>query len=297
MSPEKERAAVSPDAEVVHEKVVDYYNNTYWQYRIIWLNPQNRSMHYGYWDEKVKNHAQSMLRMNEVLAERAPLAEGMRVLDAGCGVGGGSLWLAEHHPVQVEGVTLAQSQVERASRYAAERGVAERVHFSVQDYCATQFPEASFDRVWAVESLCHAPDKKAFAREAYRLLKPGGYVLVADFFRSAEHLTPAGEKGLQAWLETWAVPDLVTISGLAETFKSAGLELVSAEDDTAKVWRSAVRLARWGYVAWPVVQVGKALRLMNQTAVRNYQSSLLQYRALKQGLWQHGLVVARKPES
>lgn len=297
MSPEKERLAGPPDAEFVHEKVVDYYDNTYWQYRIIWLNPENRSMHYGYWDEKVKNHAQSMLRMNEVLAERAPLSEGMRVLDAGCGVGGGSIWLAEHYPVQIEGVTLAQSQVERARRYAQERGVAERVSFSVQDYCHTSFPDAYFDRIWAVESLCHAPDKKAFAREAYRLLKPGGYVLVADFFRSAENLTPAGEEGLHAWLETWAVPDLVTIPGLAQAFEEVSLGVVSAEDDTAKVWPSARRLARWGYVAWPVVQVGKAFRIMNQTAVKNYQSSLLQYRALKQGLWQHGLVVARKPEN
>src|SRR5207249_2522434 len=45
-----------------------YYDETWLDYRMLWLNPQNRAIHFGYWDEHTRSHTQSLVAMNRVLA-------------------------------------------------------------------------------------------------------------------------------------------------------------------------------------------------------------------------------------
>ena len=52
------------------------------------------AIHYGYWDEKVKIISASLLRMNEVMTEARRITATDKVLDAGCGVGGSSIFIA-----------------------------------------------------------------------------------------------------------------------------------------------------------------------------------------------------------
>jgi ubiquinone/menaquinone biosynthesis C-methylase UbiE len=62
--------------------------------------------------------------------------------------------------------------VERAGQLAAARGLA-NVDFRVMNALAMDFPDDSFDLVWACESGEHMPDKKAYVEEMVRVLKPG----------------------------------------------------------------------------------------------------------------------------
>ncbi len=70
------------------------------------------------------------------------------------------------------GITLSPKQVERAGQLAAARGLA-NVDFRVMNALAMDFPDDSFDLVWACESGEHMPDKKAYVEEMVRVLKPG----------------------------------------------------------------------------------------------------------------------------
>jgi len=47
-----------------------YYDETWMDYRMLWLNPQNRAIHFGYWDEHTRSHTQSLFAMNRVLASQ-----------------------------------------------------------------------------------------------------------------------------------------------------------------------------------------------------------------------------------
>ena len=67
-------------------------------------------------------HRQALVRNNEVLADIAAVQPGERVLDAGCGVGGSSCWLAQHREATVVGITLVPDQVARARAIARARG-------------------------------------------------------------------------------------------------------------------------------------------------------------------------------
>src|SRR5918911_2459067 len=41
-----------------------YYDETWSDYRLFWLNRRNLAIHFGYWDESTRTHAQSLNRLN-----------------------------------------------------------------------------------------------------------------------------------------------------------------------------------------------------------------------------------------
>ena len=74
-----------------NEDIARYYDLSEVHYRRVWDLDQCRSLHYGYWDNSVKNFHDALLNINKVLAEHAAIKGGEKILDSGCGVGGSSL--------------------------------------------------------------------------------------------------------------------------------------------------------------------------------------------------------------
>jgi cyclopropane fatty-acyl-phospholipid synthase-like methyltransferase len=277
------------------EAIVGYYDETWLDYRILWLNKDNLAVHFGYTDDSTRSHADALKNMNRVLADRVRIQPGERVLDAGCGVGGSSLWLATERGAEVVGITLAARQAAMARSNALRRGVTDRVQFEVADFTATPFPDASFDVVWAVESMCHAPRKAAFYREAARLLRPGGRVVVADFVRAARPLDSTGERLLHEWLAGWAVPDIDTPGEHLEHLASAGFAEPRLDDVTTHTRPSLRRLYRMAYWTYPLALLGRVTGVRSDVQHGNVIASIRQYQALRRNAWFYGILSATKP--
>ncbi len=269
-----------------------YYDETWLDYRMLWLNSQNRAIHFGYWEKHTRSHAQSLLAMNRVLASHLGIRSGQRILDAGCGVGGSAIWLAKTYDVEVLGITPVASQVARAHRYAQEQGVADRVSFEQQDYTHTVFPDASFDVVWAMESLCHAPDKRLVLAEARRLLRPGGRLGIVEYMRTRRPHASAGEALLHSWLSGWAIPDLATADEWLEWTQDVGLHNVQLVDMTPNVRPSLRRLYWLAVLTWPAACTLHAVGLRSETQHGNMRGAFDQYHALRRGLWFYALLTA-----
>lgn len=272
-----------------------YYDETWLDYRLLWINRNNLAVHFGYTDAATRSHGEALVTMNRVLADRVAVQPGQRVLDAGCGVGGSSFWLAEQRGATVVGITPVWSQVVRARHYAVARGLGERVAFEQADYTQTPFPDGSFDIVWALESLCHAPDKAAFYREAARLLRPGGRLVVAEYIRAARPLDGASERLLHEWLDGWAIPDLDTREEHLGYVAAAGLVDAALDDITAHTRPSLRRLYRMTCWAYPLAVILHRIGLRSQVQHGNVIGALRQYQALERGLWFYGLLSATKP--
>jgi cyclopropane fatty-acyl-phospholipid synthase-like methyltransferase len=102
------------------------------------------------------------------------------ILDIGCGLGGGSLFWAQEFGARVAAVTCAPSHAQWVAHFAAQAGVASHVQPFVCN--AVEMPgENCFDAAVAIESSCHMPRQALFQRLA-TLLRPGGWVFIADFF-------------------------------------------------------------------------------------------------------------------
>ena len=295
LSPRRQRSARhAAGANEPRRRIEAYYDQTWKDYRFLWLNRRNLAFHFGYHDATTRGHAAALLNTNRTLAARAAIQPGYRVLDAGCGVGGSGLWLARHCGAEVVGVTLVRSQVAQACRLAAAQGLAEHALFVQADYTCTPFAPASFDAVWALESLCHAPDKAAFYREAARLLRPGGRVVVAEYMRAARPLPQAGEPMVREWLDGWAIPDLDTPDEHVQHATAAGLVQVTIENFTPRARPSLRRLYRIAVATYPFALTARLLRIRSATQHGNVIAAVRQYQALQQGFWLYGVLSATK---
>ncbi|MGH3857468.1 MAG: SAM-dependent methyltransferase, partial [Pseudonocardiaceae bacterium] len=220
---------------------------------------------------------------------------GERVLDAGCGVGGSSLWLATERGARVVGITPVASQVALARGYAADRGLSDRVHFEQADYVATPFLAASFDIVWACESLCHALSKAAFYREAARVLRPGGRMIVAEYVRAARPVDPTGERLLHEWLDGWAIPDIDTPGEHLGHLAAAGFTDARLDDVTAHTRPSLRRLYRMAYWTYPLAVLGRGTGVRSSVQHANVIASIRQYQALRHNAWFYSILSATLP--
>jgi cyclopropane fatty-acyl-phospholipid synthase-like methyltransferase len=285
-----------PDTPAVIDarSIVRYYDAAELDYRLTWRLGSQMAMHFGYWDTSTKTLAAALQRENQLLAEWAGIRGSDTVLDAGCGVGGSAIYLGRTIGCRVLGITLSPAQVRTATRNAARSKVSELTRFEQRDFLATGLPDASFDVVWAIESVCHAETKLNFLREAFRILRPGGRLILADGFALKDSLTPAEAAVMRRWLDGWAVPSIDSVEQFRSNIRAAGFHLAREQDATENVVPSSRRLYRlahlrfFGYALY-------ALHLRSKAAHGNAIAARNQYLALTQGLCGYHIFLGVKP--
>lgn len=276
------------------QQIINYYRESENAYKDTWNLNESLSIHYGYKDDKAKNFHESLLRMNQVLAEKAQIKNSDIVLDAGCGIGGSSIWLAKHIHCKVMGISLSEKQVETACMLSEKNTLSELLRFEVMNYCKTRFDDASFDVIWALESVCYAEDKEEFVKEAYRLLKPGGRLVLADGmvtqFENNQHPI------IRKWLDGWVVNYLETSENWSEFAKKNGFKNFQFEDITKFTKHSSRRLLLFsiaGYV-WAMYRKYIVRKPFTDLQLNNTKGAWYQYWVMRKNLWKYGLFVAEK---
>jgi tocopherol O-methyltransferase len=284
-------------ARITHnQKIAAYYDETILVYKYWWTDPETLAAHAGVWEEGVRTHREAHQAHNRLLAERAAISAQDHVLDAGCGMGGSAIWLAETYGVQVVGIALSPGQLREARRAAAQRHVDHLATFSRQDYAAMALPDASFDVVWAFESVCHALCKRDFLVEAFRVLRPGGRLVMADYFRRARPLPADDEKYFHLAVDGSAVYDLDTPDEFFNSMREVGFEDMSFEDRTDQIEPSLRKLYHFAILTLPIAWVGHRLGLMSRTLAEGSISNYYQYEACRRKLVPYIVLSARKPK-
>ena len=212
------------------------------------------NMHFGYWAPGMSPFdREAMLeRLNaEAIATLAlPAGAPVKVIDLGCGAGATARALARRYPrAEVTGVTIVHEQIELGVRLNRRAGLARRIGFVLSNFTETWTGSASQDAALAIESFCYAPgaDKAAVAREAARLLRPGGRLAVVDGF-----LVGAEPRGLVGWIyrhwcESWAIPELARRDAFVAALERAGFEEIEVRD---LFWHIAPSAAHIPFVAF-----------------------------------------------
>jgi len=124
---------------------------------------------------------------------------GKAVLDIGCGSGGITVDLVRRHGagrvigIDIEaGVCAAgvigidiEAGVCAAARQRAEAaGLGERIEIRQVEPGPFPLDDASLDIVFSKDSIIHVADKEWLAREAFRVLRPGGWFVASDWLIS-----------------------------------------------------------------------------------------------------------------
>jgi len=193
------------------------------------------------------------------------------VLDLGCGFAAVSRAVARKCPTAtVKGVTLSPLQVQIASELNRACGLESRIEILEQDFTKLAFADRSIDAAWAVESACYGkdPGKDDFIREAARVLKLGGRLVVVDCFAIDHNFGPLLRKCHETACRNWAVPEMPTLQPFMEALKAHGFQNVVVEDLS---WRAAISVA---HAPFAVVSFLVKKLLARQLTSRKSQSNL-----------------------
>lgn len=277
------------------ESIKRYYSDTQFEYKLLWNWKLKTApaLHLGYYDEKATTHKQAIERVNEVMADWANIQPGARIIDAGCGLGQSSLWLAQNRKARVTGITIVPKQVETIQKYIAKHNIP-NVDFIEANYFNMPFGDNSADLVWAIESVCHAEDKSMFYKEAFRVLKPGGKLLIAENLRVARPMDEEKEEMLKQLFRPWAIPDLDTPEEHANHAKRAGFSSFHAKDVTANMLTSYRNLEeickRWAWLNHLLCSIG----VISEVRRGNMIGSMRQYDGIKKKVFTYHHLMAVK---
>ena len=146
----------------------------------------------------------------------APLA-GARVLDVGCGLGAIDLLLVERFgAAHVTGVDVEAPLVARAAARVEAAGLSHRISIRKVSPGPFPFDDGAFDVVFSKDSMIHIPEKPALYAEVCRVLAPGGWMLVGDWFGNGLEPTRAMRDWLDAVGLTFTLESIETSAKLVE---------------------------------------------------------------------------------
>ena len=111
------------------------------------------------------------------------LADGMSLLDIGCGLAGPAIHFARSRQVRITGITLGDKVAAEARAAVTKANLADRIEIVQGDFHQLEnlVPAHSFDRACFLESLGHAHDRRAVLAGTFHALRPGGLLLIKDW--------------------------------------------------------------------------------------------------------------------
>jgi tocopherol O-methyltransferase len=222
---------MSDEVTVLKDRIIRHYDELSSYYRDLW----GIHIHHGYWTTGQETKEEAQEQLIKELVSRAKIENGARILDVGCCLGGTAIYLNRSLGADVVGITISPEQTKIGNDLARRSGA--KVKLIVMDAENLQIDD-SFDVVWSVEAISHLGKKPEFFRSSSRLLKMGGKLVIADWFKS-DRLTAAEERKYITPIEkAMLVPRLESATAYMNDIRSAGMEIKSFDNVSGSVSRT-----------------------------------------------------------
>ncbi|MGL5080993.1 MAG: methyltransferase domain-containing protein [Microcoleaceae cyanobacterium] len=286
---------------VLYQQIQHLYDSSSGLWEQIW----GEHMHHGYYgaDGTVnKERRQAQIDLIEefltwgLAGQNSITPEFSQILDVGCGIGGSTLYLAEKFMARATGITLSSVQAKRATERIAAAGLQPQVNVQVADALQMPFADNAFDLVWSLESGEHMPNKIRFLQECYRVLKPGGLLLMATWCHrpvggGAKQLTEAERKHLAEIYRVYALPYVISLPEYEDIATRVGFQEIQTAD-----WSTAVA-PFWTVVIDSTFRLESIIGLLSSgwTTIQAALSLGLMSRGYQTGLIRFGLLHGMKP--
>jgi len=186
----------------------------------------------GYWREDTHTQRQACENLSDKLLSLMPQISG-NILDVACGNGATTRALLQHYAASdVVGINISQRQLERCQKNAAG------CTFLEMDAVDLRFAPETFQTVICTEAAFHFRTRRDFFRESFRVLKPGGFLLLADIIFGTNNV-----------VSDFIIPGANTVADIddyREQLAETGFQFIRVIDATLECWiRYTQNLKRW----------------------------------------------------
>lgn len=218
------------------------------------------------------------------------LENAVQVLDVGCGIGVGPVYIAKRFDCKVSAADVSAKMLEWAEKRAEREGFADRIDFHQADIREMPFETDRFDAVIVESVLAFLEDKQTAIDELIRVTKPGGYIGLNESFWTA----PPPEE--LKWKELGIGPEIILEDDWRQLWERQPLEVKQVKSltlDPRDELRDRIRWIGWRSIlpAW-----GRVIRIM--LSDRSQRESLKRQLETPPGVIEimgYGLFVGKKP--
>lgn len=226
--------------------------------------------------------------LKRMLGDVSP--DGCLILDLGCGVGGYDTLLVEAHGAEkVVGVDIDAASLELARRRASSTGLGDHLEFRHVSAGPLPFEDASFDIVFSKDTIVDLPDKQSALGELFRVLIPGGEIVLSDWFRAEGPMTAEMREWTSAGDETY---EMATLAETSEDLARSGFTDIVTEDRNA--WFKDYARQEYERLKGPLIETFVE-RFGRTDAERSVENARVRALLADQGQLRPGHVRAVKP--
>ncbi len=219
---------ITPRQPQTSAAVASHYNDIDPLYRKIW----GEHLHHGLWKSGSEEPAEAVLQLIKLVVEQGEIQRNYQVCDVGCGYGATSRVLAQECGAKVTGLTVSEAQYRYATHFKHHEN---NPTFFLRDWMVNQLPHESFDTVISIESSEHMVDKPRFFSEAFRVLRPGGRLVICAWLAKEGPKNWEVRHLLEPICYEGRLPSLGSEMEYREFFEQSGFQILDFQDLTQRV--------------------------------------------------------------
>lgn len=253
------------------------------------------SKHFGFYPSETNDipEKEAQELMQDLVAERLSLKASDEVLDAGCGQGIVSSYIAGKYHCKVSGITIVPFEVGKANALAKKRGLQTKLSYQEMDYCDMSFANDTFDAVYTTEAFVHSPDVERTLKEFFRVLKPGGRLALFEYTMAEDdQFTDTEIEILNRIIDGSAMPGLREMrhDKFSEVIGCAGFKNAKEQNITLNVGPSWYRLHKFAKRFYGLIKLLRLQRILFNTTL-----AVELYPITDKGLVRYCIFTAVKP--
>ncbi len=257
-------------------------------YRELW----GEHLHHGLWLPGTETPGEAVLQLSRFVAERAGIGPGTEVCDVGSGYGATARLLVDEYDVRVTALTVTPAQFEYAQ--SVEPG-ASNPRYLLRAWEDNGLADESFSAVIAIESTAHMADKAGAIGEAWRVLRPGGRLVICAWLSREAPSRWEERHLLEPICREGRLAGMGTEGEYRNWLGSAGFAVEAFEDlsrRVARTWSVCIRRAVVGVARKPAY---RAFLLNAKNRDRVFPLAMLRIRAAyAAGAMRYGVFTARR---